>query len=87
VSSEGYLTACVVDYQNALIIADLNHENIKDAWISKKYREFRKKHLTKDLANIICNNCRNNCHDHYDPLDNKYYRPFIKKKNLLKYIE
>ncbi len=78
VSSEGYLTACVVDYQNALIIADLNSENIKDAWNGEKYRKFRKKHLSKDLSNLICHNCMNNCNDHYSPLDEKYFKPFEK---------
>jgi organic radical activating enzyme len=82
VSSEGYLTACVVDYQNALIIADLNSENIKDAWVGKKYRNFRKRHLEKNLAGLICHNCMNNCHDPYKPLDVEYFKPFLKIKDM-----
>ena len=36
---EGYLTACCVDYQNYLTIADLNLVSIGDAWKSKAFRE------------------------------------------------
>ena len=82
VSSEGYLTACVVDYQNALIVADLNGENIKDAWYGKVYSDFRKRHLEKDLTGVICHNCMNNCHDSYEPLNNEYFKPFSNIKDL-----
>jgi len=82
VSSEGYLTACVVDYQNALIIADLNSEDIKDAWSSQKYQNFRQKHLEKELLGVICHNCMNNCHDSYKPLDVGYFKPIAKIKDL-----
>ena len=43
VTCEGYLTACCVDYQNYLTIADLNLVSIGDAWKSKAFRELREK--------------------------------------------
>ena len=83
VSSEGYLTACVVDYQNALIISDLNHESILNAWNSEAYKLFRERHLNKDLEGLICNNCMNNCNDDYQPLNPKYFKAFKSNKLLL----
>ena len=40
ISSEGYLSGCVVDYGNNLIIADLNRVSLKEAWHSDIYENF-----------------------------------------------
>lgn len=77
VSSEGYLTACVVDYQNALTIVDLREMDIKEAWNSEVFRFLRKKHLDGDLSNIICDNCMNNCSRGFEPLVRRHFRPFV----------
>jgi len=80
VTSQGYLTACVVDYQNYLIIADLNASSIKDVWHSDEYVQFRKRHIKGNLKGIICNNCLNNCEEKSFPLSTKYAVPFGKKE-------
>ena len=53
VSSEGYLTACVVDYQNALAMHDLNKVSITEAWNSKIFQELRQKHLADKLEGTL----------------------------------
>jgi len=69
VTSEGYLTACCVDYQNYLAITDLKKISIKEAWESEEFIELRRKHLNKDLGNTLCHNCWNNCNDQVKPLN------------------
>lgn len=78
VSSEGYLTACVVDYQNALTIADLRDTDICTAWNSDVFQTLRKKHLDGDLSSIICDNCLNNCSRYFEPLIIEHFKPFEK---------
>ena len=71
VTCEGYLTACCVDYQNYLTVADLNSMSIGDAWKSKDFRKLREKHLSKKLNNTLCDNCWNNKCEKVQPLNRK----------------
>jgi len=82
VSSEGYLTACVVDYQNSLIIEDLAKSTLQDAWNSPTYVELRKKHLDGKLEGTICYNCLYNKTTEFKPLTSKYFKPFKDMKNM-----
>jgi len=79
VTPQGYLSACVVDYQNYLIIADLNTTSVKDAWHSDAYVAFRKRHINNDLKGLMCYCCLNNCEMHAVPLNEKYATPFKKQ--------
>ena len=72
VTPQGYLSACVVDYQNYLIIADLNTIPIKEAWHSQVFVDFRKRHINNDLKGLMCYQCLNNCEDHVEPLNRKF---------------
>ena len=76
VSSEGYLTACVVDYQNSLVVADLSTASLKDAWYSMKFLKLRNNHLAGDLYNTLCYNCLYNKNDAFTPLSPEFFRPF-----------
>ena len=57
ITHEGYLTACCVDFENYLIIADLNKMSLKDAWESEVFQNLRKRHLENNLKNTMCFNC------------------------------
>lgn len=59
ITAEGYLTACCVDYENNLIINDLNETDLLDAWNSKLYQAFRQRHLDKDIKGLLCDSCIN----------------------------
>jgi MoaA/NifB/PqqE/SkfB family radical SAM enzyme len=71
VTCEGFLTACCVDYQNYLTVADLNLVSVKEAWSSKEFVELRKKHLSGNLKNTLCDNCWNNKCEKVSPINEK----------------
>ena len=76
ITPEGYLSACVVDYQNYLIVADLNKCTLKEAWESEVYKDLRRRHLDAELDGIICNCCLNNIQTDVYPLNEKYAKAF-----------
>ncbi len=76
VTPQGYLSACVVDYQNYLIVADLNKVPVRDAWHSEQYVALRKRHISGKLKGLICYNCINNCETECAPLNPDYATPF-----------
>lgn len=78
VTTEGYMSVCCVDYQNYLIIADLNTTSVKDAWCGDLFVDFRKRHNSGDLKGTICYNCLHNCDVKASPLSPAYARPFKK---------
>ncbi len=57
ISLEGYMRACCNDYDNDLAIEDLNKMSLAEAWHSKKFRKFRRRHLRDDLKGTRCHNC------------------------------
>lgn len=72
ITSAGRLSACVLDYSNDLIIADLNNTSLKEVWTSDLYKSFRRKHINKDLDGLICYNCINNKNEPVIPLTPEY---------------
>ena len=80
VTYEGYLTMCCVDFQNYLVIADLNKESLKDAWNNRYACKLRAKHLQHDLKGTMCHNCWNNCYESVKPLRKEYATEVIMDK-------
>jgi len=76
VTPEGYIAACVLDYQKDLIVADLNKETMKEAWVNDIYKSFRQKHIDRNLKGLPCYNCRNNTNEKVEPLSRAYSRHF-----------
>ena len=74
VTPEGYASACVVDYMNYLVVADLNNTTIKDAWSNELFVGLRKKHISGDLVGTICFNCLNNVNKLKVPLTPEFAR-------------
>ena len=68
VTYEGYLTMCCADFQNYLVVADLNKENLKEAWNNKYARNLRKRHLEHNLEGTLCFNCIYDCNKAVEPL-------------------
>lgn len=57
VTCEGYLSIENADYDNMLIVADLNKVSLKDGWYGEKMKEMRRKFMEDDLAGTICDGC------------------------------
>lgn len=57
VSHEGYLTVENADYENMLVVADLNKVSLKDGWYGEKMKAMRQKFMDDDLSGTICDGC------------------------------
>ncbi|MCX6077373.1 MAG: radical SAM protein [Campylobacterales bacterium] len=82
ISSEGYLTACVVDYQNALVTADLSKVTIVEAWNNEEFQKLRKKHLEDNLEGTLCYNCLKNKNAQFEPLNKEIFKPLKETKDM-----
>lgn len=85
ITYEGYLNICCVDFQNYLVVADLNIMPLKEAWNCENVKDIRKKHLENNLKGIACYNCINNSNIKIDPLLKKFAT--ISENNLDKNIK
>lgn len=72
VTYEGYLTMCCADFQNYLVVADLNTESLADAWNNDYAQMLRKRHLEHDLKDTLCYGCLENCVNAVKPLREEY---------------
>ena len=76
ITPQGFMTTCVVDYQNYLCVADLNETPMKEAWHNERFVKLRERHISGDLRGLICHNCLGNCNEPAEPLVEKWARPF-----------
>lgn len=75
ITYEGYLSLCCSDYRNFLIIEDLNHMSLKDAWNSEKFQQIRQRHIDGNLEGTLCYNCLNNADSYIKPISESYACP------------
>ncbi len=59
VTQEGYLSIENADYENMLIVADLNKVSLKEGWYGEKMKDMRRRFMENDLAGTICDGCVN----------------------------
>ena len=71
VTSEGYLVACCQDFENNMVMADLNQTPISVAWNCDKFVEFRRRFLKRDYKGLLCDNCLNGTHNPITPIDSE----------------
>lgn len=76
VTPEGYLSACILDYQRTLILADLNEVSLLEGWQSDVAKEFRRRHREGDTKGWICYNCIHNTNEPYEALLPQYAAKF-----------
>lgn len=85
VTAEGYMIICCQDFENLTVIADLHEETVTEAWVNKKFTEFRTRYLMHDLAETLCQNCIYNTSEKVVPLteEKAYYSISAGKENDL----
>ena len=81
VTPEGFVSACVLDYQRYLIVGDFNTSSLKDIWFGEKYIQFRKMHMENTIDELICYNCIHNANISVKALMPEYVAEFA--KNIL----
>lgn len=59
ISWEGYLTACCVDFDNAVAVSNLNVTSLKDAWNCNAFCQLREDILTHRDTDHLCARCIN----------------------------
>ena len=72
ITQEGYLSVENADYENMLIVADLNKASLKEGWYGKKMKEMRRRFMENDLKDTICDGCVNHSCRPAKPIDPKY---------------
>jgi len=72
ITCEGYLTICCVDFQNYLVVADLNKSSLEESWNNDFYVGMRKRHLNNELDKTLCNICASNKIMKIEPLLPQY---------------
>jgi MoaA/NifB/PqqE/SkfB family radical SAM enzyme len=76
ITSEGFVSACVLDYSKDLIVGDLKKNSLLEIWEGSVYKEFRRRHLARDIKGLICYNCMNNADEPVLPLTPEYGQHF-----------
>ena len=92
ITCEGYLTACCADFQNYLIVSDLNNETLKNAWNGEVFKGLRRKHIENKLEGTLCYNCVNNVNSDIKPLNDEISieydaKMFDKTEEIIKRIK
>lgn len=57
VTHEGYLSVCNADFENMLVVADLNEVSLEEGWYGEKMKEVRRGFLEDRLEGLLCDGC------------------------------
>ncbi len=69
---EGYLSVENADFENMLIVADLNQVSLKDGWYGEKMKKLRQAFLDDKLEGTLCDGCVHHCMRPAKPLSPEY---------------
>lgn len=72
VTCEGYLSVENADFENMLIVADLNKVTLKEGWYGDKMKEVRRMFLDDCLEGTLCHGCVHHCQSPAAPLMPEY---------------
>jgi radical SAM protein with 4Fe4S-binding SPASM domain len=79
---EGYISACIMDFNGDLIAGDFNETNLKEIWEGDVLVKFRKDHIENNLKSHICYACIYNKENEHKPLLEKFSRKYRVKQVL-----
>lgn len=57
ITHEGYLSVENADYENMLVVADLNKVSLKDGWYGEKMKQIRQAFIDDKLDGLVCDGC------------------------------
>jgi MoaA/NifB/PqqE/SkfB family radical SAM enzyme len=57
VTQEGFYSACCLDFDNYLAIADLSKMSVSEAWKCPEIVSLRQKHIAGDASGTLCDSC------------------------------
>ena len=72
VTHEGYLSVENADYENMLVVGDLNKTTLKDAWYGPMMKAVRRMFLTDKMDGCICDCCVHHNYAPFAPLMPEY---------------
>ncbi len=72
VTCEGYLSVENADFENMLIVADLNKVSLKEGWYGEKMKEIRQKFMDDNLEGTVCAGCVHHRQEPAEPLMPEY---------------
>lgn len=72
VTSEGYVSACCADFQNYLIVGDLNTQSMEEIWYGQPFKNLRCAHLEKKIVGTLCHNCVYHTNSKVEPILEEY---------------
>ena len=78
-SVEGYMKACCNDYENLLVVDDINGKDILSIWNGPRFKTLRKQHLDDKLSNTLCANCIRSQKTIAEPINKKLHAKSQKK--------
>lgn len=63
ISYDGSVPLCCNDYENKVILGNVNKQTIAEVWGGKKLSKVRKNHMSKNFSKVeICSSCQYNYH-------------------------
>jgi len=68
VTNNGYYSACCVDFNHDLLLADLKTMPLAEAWTSESALSFKRKHLLRQIEGTMCHGCSMGRFIPYSPL-------------------
>lgn len=57
ITCEGYLSVENADYENMLVVADLNKVSLKEGWYGEKMKAVRQAFINNKLDGLVCDGC------------------------------
>lgn len=87
ITCEGYLALCCSESDNRLIVEDLNHMSVKDAWLGDKMNRIRKKHMDNNVDNMPCHSCITEQNYNEEIIDEELFKLSIDKRSERKRIK
>ena len=72
VTCEGYLSVENADFENMLIVADLNKVSLREGWYGEKMKQIRRMFMDDCLEGTLCHGCVHHCQSPAEPLMPEY---------------